>query len=436
MSSLFDSLVSRPLADKLRPETLEEVVGQAHLLRADAPLGRMLASGKITSFILWGPPGSGKTSIARLLAHVSGMYFEPVSAVFSGVADLRKIFDAAKARRLSGQGTILFVDEIHRFNRSQQDSFLPYVEDGTVVLVGATTENPSFELNAALLSRCKVFVLNRLNSEALESIVRKAEKVSDKKLPVTQEARNVLKAMADGDGRALGNMLEVLFDLPDADLAAGPLDAEKLADVVSRRAAAYDKDRDGHYNLISAVHKSLRGSDPDAALYWVARMMVAGEDPKYIFRRLTRFATEDVGLADPNALIQATNAWNAYERLGSPEGDLALAQLVVYLACAPKSVGVYRAWGKACEAAKKTGSLMPPKYILNAPTKLMKQEGYADGYIYDPDTKDGFSGLDYFPEEMGRRRFYEPFERGFEREIIKRLAYWDKLRKEKQNERR
>lgn len=436
MSSLFDSLTSRPLADKLRPETLAEVFGQEHLLHADAPLGRMLASGKITSFVLWGPPGSGKTSVARLLANVSGMYFEPVSAVFSGVADLRKIFDSAKARRSTGQGTILFVDEIHRFNRSQQDSFLPYVEDGTVVLVGATTENPSFELNAALLSRCKVFVLKRLNDGALEKIIRKAEDVMQKSLPLTDDARELLKSMADGDGRSLGNMLEVLFDLPDADLASGPLDGERLATVVSRRAASYDKDRDGHYNLISAVHKSLRGSDPDAALYWVARMVTAGEDVKYIFRRLTRFAVEDVGLADPNALLQATNAWNAYERLGSPEGDLALAQLVVYLATAPKSVGVYRAWNQAYKTAKETGSLMPPKYILNAPTKLMKQEGYAAGYVYDPDTKDGFSGLDYFPEEMGRRKFYEPFERGFEREILKRLAYWDKLRKEKRNERR
>ena len=302
-------------------------------------------------------------------------------------------------------------------------------------MVGATTENPSFELNAALLSRCKVFVLNRLDGDALEKIVRKAENAVGKKLPLTDEARETLKTMADGDGRSLGNMLEVLFDLPDADLAAGLIDPEKLAQIVVRRSAVYDKDRDGHYNLISAVHKSLRGSDPDAALYWVARMMVAGEDPKYILRRLTRFAVEDVGLSDPNALTQAIEAWNAYERLGSPEGDLAIAQLTVYLATAPKSVGVYRAWNRAVATAKETGSLMPPKYILNAPTKLMKEQGYAEGYVYDPDTKDGFSGLNYFPEGMAHMKFYEPVERGFEREILKRLAYWDRLRKEKNNER-
>lgn len=434
MSSLFDQLVSRPLADRIRPENIGEVFGQSHLLKTDAPLGRMLETGKITSFILWGPPGTGKTSIARLLADFADMYFEPVSAVFSGVSDLRKIFDTARTRRATGKGTILFVDEIHRFNRSQQDSFLPYVEDGTIVLVGATTENPSFELNAALLSRCKVFVLNRLNEDALEKIIQKAEKVTGKILPVTDEARRALKNMADGDGRSLGNMLEALFDLPDADLANGLIGPEKLAQIVVKRSAVYDKDRDGHYNLISAVHKSLRGSDPDAALYWVARMVVAGEDVKYIFRRLTRFAVEDVGLSDPNALLQAVSAWEAYERLGSPEGDLALAQLVVYLATAPKSIGVYRAWNRAVQTAKQTGSLTPPKYILNAPTKLMKEQGYSDGYVYDPDTKDGFSGLNYFPEEMNRMKFYEPFERGFEREIIKRLAYWDKLRKEKNNE--
>lgn len=431
MSSLFENQVKRPLADLLRPQVITDVVGQDHLLNPDAPLGRMLITGKVTSFILWGPPGCGKTTIARLLAHHTDMYFEPISAVFSGVSDLRRIFDEAKLRRQSGRATILFVDEIHRFNRSQQDGFLPYVEDGTVVLVGATTENPSFELNAALLSRCKVFVLKRLTDDALESIIKRAERQVGCALPVTDEAREQLKSMADGDGRYLSNMLEALFDLPDRDLAEGPLTPEKLLSVVAQRPAVYDKDRDGHYNLISAVHKSLRGSDPDAALYWVARMVAAGEDVKYIFRRLTRFAVEDVGLADPNALTQAVSAWEAYQRLGSPEGDLALAQLVVYLATAPKSIGVYRAWNQAMQAARETGSLMPPMHILNAPTKLMKQLGYNAGYQYDPDTADGFSGANYFPDKMSRRKFYQPVERGFEREIAKRLAYWDKLRKEK-----
>lgn len=431
MSSLFENQVKRPLADLLRPQVITDVVGQDHLLNPDAPLGRMLITGKVTSFILWGPPGCGKTTIARLLAHHTDMYFEPISAVFSGVSDLRRIFDEAKQRRQSGRATILFVDEIHRFNRSQQDGFLPYVEDGTVVLVGATTENPSFELNAALLSRCKVFVLKRLTDDALESIIKRAERQVGRALPVTDEAREQLKSMADGDGRYLSNMLEALFDLPDRDLAEGPLTPEKLLSVVAQRPAVYDKDRDGHYNLISAVHKSLRGSDPDAALYWVARMVAAGEDVKYIFRRLTRFAVEDVGLADPNALTQAVSAWEAYQRLGSPEGDLALAQLVVYLATAPKSIGVYRAWNQAMQAARETGSLMPPMHILNAPTKLMKQLGYNAGYQYDPDTADGFSGANYFPDKMSRRKFYQPVERGFEREIAKRLVYWDKLRKEK-----
>lgn len=431
MSSLFENQVKRPLADLLRPQAITDVVGQDHLLNPDAPLGRMLITGKVTSFILWGPPGCGKTTIARLLAHHTDMYFEPISAVFSGVSDLRRIFDEAKQRRQSGRATILFVDEIHRFNRSQQDGFLPYVEDGTVVLVGATTENPSFELNAALLSRCKVFVLKRLTDDALESIIKRAELQVGRALPVTDEAREQLKSMADGDGRYLSNMLEALFDLPDRDLAEGPLTPEKLLSVVAQRPAVYDKDRDGHYNLISAVHKSLRGSDPDAALYWVARMVAAGEDVKYIFRRLTRFAVEDVGLADPNALTQAVSAWEAYQRLGSPEGDLALAQLVVYLATAPKSIGVYRAWNQAMQAARETGSLMPPMHILNAPTKLMKQLGYNAGYQYDPDTADSFSGANYFPDKMSRRKFYQPVERGFEREIAKRLAYWDKLRKEK-----
>jgi len=434
--SLFDSTIAQPLADRLRPQTIDEVVGQDHLLSADAPLGRMLITGKVSSFILWGPPGCGKTTIARLLAHHTDMAFEPISAVFSGVADLRKIFETAKQRRQTGRATILFVDEIHRFNRSQQDGFLPYVEDGTVVLVGATTENPSFELNAALLSRCKVFVLKRLTEDALESIIARAEKLTGRTLPLVPQAREQLKAMADGDGRYLSNMLEALFDLPDRDLANGPLSVEKMMTVVARRPAVYDKDREGHYNLISAVHKSLRGSDPDAGLYWVARMMTAGEDPKYIFRRLTRFAVEDVGMADPNALLQAVSAWQAYERLGSPEGDLALAQLVVYLATAPKSISVYKGWSAAVRLAKETGSLMPPMNILNAPTKLMKELGYSDGYEYDPDTANGFSGANYFPQEMGRQKIYRPIERGFEREIVKRIAYWDKLRKEIENGRR
>ena len=417
----------------LRPKSLNEYVGQEKLkemLKVYIETAKM-RNESLDHVLLYGPPGLGKTTLAYVIANEMKTNVK----VTTGPA-LARPGDLAAILSSLNPGDVLFVDEIHRFNRSQQDSFLPYVEDGTVVLVGATTENPSFELNAALLSRCKVFVLNRLDDDSLEKIIAKAEKITGKNLPVTDEARALLKSMADGDGRALGNMLEVLFDLPERDLQDGALNAERLAKVVSRRAASYDKDRDGHYNLISAVHKSLRGSDPDAALYWVARMMAAGEDPKYIFRRLTRFAVEDVGLADPNALVQATNAWNAYERLGSPEGDLALAQLVVYLATAPKSIGVYRAWNAAFKKARETGSLMPPKCILNAPTKLMKQEGYSDGYIYDPDTKDGFSGLNYFPQETGRMKFYEPVERGFEREILKRLIYWDKLRKEKQNERR
>ncbi|MBR7158392.1 MAG: replication-associated recombination protein A [Alphaproteobacteria bacterium] len=428
MPTLFEHNTERPLADKLRPQHIEDVVGQDSVLAANAPLGRMLSSGKLTSFILWGPPGCGKTTIARLLAENTDMAFVPLSAVFSGVADLRKVFAEAEQRRKMGKGTLLFVDEIHRFNRSQQDGFLPYVEDGTVVLVGATTENPSFELNAALLSRCKVFVLNRLDNDALEQIIKRAEAALGKALPVDEEARNAIKAMADGDGRYLINMLEALFA---ADIQK-PLTVAELTEVISRRPANYDKDKEGHYNLISALHKSLRGSDPDAALYWCERMLEGGEDPGYILRRLTRFAVEDVGLADPNALTQAIAAWEAYDRLGSPEGDLAIAQLVVFLATAPKSVGVYKAHKLARKTAKETGSLVPPMHILNAPTKMMKDIGYSDGYIYDPDTEDGFSGQNYFPEEMPRTIFYRPFERGFEREIKKRLDYWNKLRAEKQ----
>lgn len=428
MSTLFEQNILRPLADRLRPRNIADVVGQDNILAENAPLGRMLSSGKLTSFILWGPPGCGKTTIARLLAENTDMIFVPLSAVFSGVADLRKVFTEAEQRRKIGKGTLLFVDEIHRFNRSQQDAFLPYLEDGTVVLVGATTENPSFELNAALLSRCKVFVLNRLDNDALEMIIKRAEATLGKPLPVDEDARTAIKAMADGDGRYLINMLEAIFATDINKI----LTVDQIHEVITRRPANYDKDRDGHYNLISALHKSLRGSDPDAALYWCERMIEGGEDPTYILRRLTRFAVEDVGLADPNALTQAIAAWDAYERLGSPEGDLAIAQLVIFLATAPKSIAVYKAHNMAKKIAKETGSLMPPMHILNAPTKMMKELGYSDGYIYDPDTEDGFSGQNYFPKEMNRTTFYRPFERGFEREIKKRLIYWNKLRIEKQ----
>jgi putative ATPase len=422
--SLFEAQAPRPLADRLRPKSLDEVLGQDHLLGADAPLGRMVAGHRMASMILWGPPGSGKTTIARLLAEVSALHFEQLSAVFSGVADLRRVFDEAKKRRVAGQGTLLFVDEIHRFNRAQQDGFLPYVEDGTVILVGATTENPSFELNAALLSRAQVFVLRRLDDAALEALLKRAEAAEGRSLPLDAGARTALKAMADGDGRYLLNLVEELFALkPDA-----PLDNAALAEAVQRRAPVYDKKQESHYNLISALHKSLRGSDADAALYWFARMLAGGEDPRYIARRLTRFASEDIGLADPNALVQALAAWEAYERLGSPEGELAIVQCVVYLATAPKSNALYTAEGEANQAARETGSLMPPLHIVNAPTRLMKQLGYGKGYEYDHGTPEAFSGQNYFPDGMPRRRFYEPSERGFEREVRKRLEYWDKLR--------
>lgn len=421
---LFESAAPRPLADRMRPASLEEVVGQDHLLAGQGPLARMLDAGRLASMILWGPPGCGKTTIARLLADRTELSFEPLSAVFSGVADLRKIFEKAKGNRAAGRGTLLFIDEIHRFNRAQQDGFLPYVEDGTVILVGATTENPSFELNAALLSRAQVFVLNRLDDAALEKLLSRAEEVEGKALPLDADARTALRAMADGDGRFSLNLAEELFALkPD-----GPLDTARLAATVQRRAPLYDKSQEGHYNLMSALHKSLRGSDADAGLYWLARMLTGGEDPRYIARRLARFAYEDVGLADPQAALQALAAWECYERIGSPEGDLALAQAVIYLATAPKSNAAYKAFGQAMAAARDTGSLMPPKHILNAPTKLMKEIGYGAGYAYDHDTAEGFSGQDYFPEDMGRRSFYRPVERGFEREISKRLEYWNRMR--------
>ncbi|RMF12564.1 MAG: replication-associated recombination protein A, partial [Alphaproteobacteria bacterium] len=388
------------------------------------PLRRMLASGRLTSLVFWGPPGTGKTTIARLLAHHVNMEFVQISAVFSGVADLRKAFEAARQRRQAGRGTLLFVDEIHRFNRSQQDGFLPYVEDGTVVLVGATTENPSFELNAALLSRLQVLVLHRLDEAALEALLARAEALEGRSLPVTDEGRAALKAMADGDGRYLLNMAELLL----SQSFSKPLDAGDLVEAVQRRAPVYDKDREEHYNLISALHKSLRGSDVDAALYWTARMLVAGEDPLYIARRLVRFACEDVGLADPQALVQALAAKDAYEFLGSPEGELAVVQAVIYLATAPKSNAAYTAEKAARAAARKTGSLRPPAHILNAPTRLMEDLGYGKGYAYDHDRPEGFSGQNYFPDEMKRERFYVPPERGFEREIVKRLKYWEKLR--------
>jgi len=471
MSDLFTPTQSPtpagPLADQLRPKTFDDVVGQNHLLGDEGPLRRMIGSGKVASLVFWGPPGTGKTTMARLLADVGELKFVQISAIFSGVADLKKIFEAAKIRRQNGQRTLLFVDEIHRFNRSQQDSFLPYVEDGTITLVGATTENPSFELNGALLSRMQVLVLKRLDEAGLEKLVERAEAHVGKELPLDDEARSLLLTLADGDGRYLLNMVEAVFDFgvgygvegvsggdsgsagavsgmdrrgrrPDlrgseenrASSLNGMLGTEELLRVVQRKAAAYDKDREGHYNLISALHKSLRGSDADAALYWLARMLIGGEDPLYIARRLIRFASEDIGLADPQALPQALAARQAYEVLGSPEGELAIVQAVLYLATAPKSNAAYKAQKQAWKTAKETGSLMPPAHILNAPTALMKDLGYGKDYAYDHDSENAFSGQNYFPDELNRQTFYTPPERGFEREIVKRLAFWEKKRKE------
>tara|TARA_R110002074_G_scaffold196291_1_gene363076 strand:+ start:1713 stop:3017 length:1305 start_codon:yes stop_codon:yes gene_type:complete len=432
MSSLFEAAgmdvgAPRPLADRLRPQTLEEVVGQDHLIGPKGPLGRMLAQGHLSSIILWGPPGTGKTTIARLLADKVGLEFQPMSAIFSGVADLKKIFEIARGRRATGKGTLLFVDEIHRFNRAQQDSFLPVMEDGTITLVGATTENPSFELNAAVLSRAQVMVLNRLDDAALELLLTRAEEHKSRKLPLDNDARATLRAMADGDGRYALNLAEEVYALGLEE----PLDTAGLITAIQRRAPLYDKGREGHYNLVSALHKSVRGSDCDAALYWLARMLEGGEDPLYIARRMVRMANEDIGLADPQAVTQALAAKDVVDFLGSPEGDLALAQCVIYLATAPKSNAAYMAFNAARQAAKETGSVSPPAHILNAPTRLMKDLGYGKGYVYDPDTADGFSGQNYFPDEMERAAFYQPQERGFEREIVKRLAYWQKLRAEK-----
>ena len=424
----LDRDAPRPLADKLRPSTLSEVVGQDHLLGPDGALTRMLETRSLGSLVVWGPPGTGKTTVARLLADATELHFEQISAVFSGVADLKKAFDAARARRETGKGTLLFVDEVHRFNRAQQDSFLPVMEDGTVVLVGATTENPSFELNAALLSRARVLVFRPLDHAAITKLLERAEIIEGKPLPLDAEARAALVRMADGDGRAALTLAEEIWR---AARKGETFDTGKLTEVVQRRAPIYDKSQDGHYNLISALHKSVRGSDPDAALYYLCRMLDAGEDPLFLARRIVRMASEDVGMADPQALVSANAAKDAYDFLGSPEGELAIAQAVIYMATAPKSNATYAAFGAAMRTAKEAGSLLPPKHILNAPTRLMQEEGYGAGYDYDHDAPDAFSGQNYFPDELGRKTFYDPPERGFEREVRKRLEYWAKLRRER-----
>ena len=430
MADLFDTsdtappAKSQPLADRLRPKKLADVIGQEQVLGPDSPLGAMLAAGTLSSLIFWGPPGVGKTTIARLLADETDLHFVQISAIFTGVPDLKKVFETARIRRQNGQGTLLFVDEIHRFNKAQQDGFLPHMEDGTILLVGATTENPSFELNAAVLSRAQVLVLERLTPTDLERLAQRAEKELDRALPLTPEARIALIEMADGDGRALLNLIEQVSGWK----ADEKLDTADLSKRLMRRASQYDKSGDAHYNLISALHKSVRGSDPDAALYWFARMLTGGEDPRFLARRLTRMAVEDIGLADPQAQRVCLDAWETYERLGSPEGELALAQSVTYLALAPKSNAGYEAYKNAMQAAKKTGSEPPPKHILNAPTSLMKDQGYGEGYAYDHDAEDGFSGQNYFPESMKRGVYYTPVERGFERELKKRLDYFAGLR--------
>ncbi len=419
----------RPLADRLRPAALDQVVGQGHILGREGALRQVLDAGHMGSIIFWGPPGCGKTTIARLLAHETGLEFVQMSAIFSGVQDLRKAFDLARMRRGEGKGTLLFVDEIHRFNRAQQDGFLPVMEDGTITLVGATTENPSFELNAALLSRSMVLTLKSLDEAALEQLLVRAEAETGRALPLELSARKSLIRMADGDGRHLLNLAEMVLEV-SADWSTDKLlDPEALGKIAQQRAPVYDRDRDGHYNLISALHKAVRGSDPQAALYWMARMLAGGETPLFIARRLVRMAVEDIGLADPQALVVANAARQAFEFLGAPEGELALANAVVYLSTAPKSNAVYTAFKAAQKAARKSGSAAPPRHILNAPTDLMKDEGYGQGYIYDHDTADCFSGQDYFPDDMGRKVFYKPVSRGFEREIAKRLDYWDGLRK-------